>query len=320
MKSHNLGTAQRRSRVQHAMLPAGVIRWAVAFVALSALSSCAGVAPDAGPSRVPRGGAVDATPAEDPYPDLEGPPPVTVRFGDDAIELAAYTYCFGSVCADGFQPEPLPDVGSPREVFVEFPLAGWSFTAYFSPTGEECGREQEVPLTPTDDGRFVLRPAGRSGTYDVTLFGDSDGSLFVTFRWTTPTDGSLPEPEARLALLADHDGQLDSYGVELHISNLARTPDHASATITVRSNTGDAIMFEATPSNNRCLPEGTVYWDGPDNKGLAASALGGDTFTYEVELVLDGVRYVGTGTWPDDEIVGNEPSVALDFMPQLPAL
>lgn len=303
------------------MLPSTATRWAVALVTLLVLNGCAGVGPDAGPSFSPRAGTVDATPAEDPYPDLEGPPPVTVRFDDEAIELAAWSYCFGSVCASGFPPEPLPDIGSPADVLVEFPLSGWSFTAFFRPTANDCGREQRVPLEPTEDGAFVLRPAGHADAYDVTLFGDQQpgGSLSVTFRWTTPTDGPLPQPEARLALLADHDGRLDSYRVELHISNLARTPDDASASITVRSETGDAITFEAIRSGDRCLPEGTVYWDGPDNKGLAGAALGGEIFGYEVELVLDRDRYVGTGRWPTDVIVGNEPSVALTFSPPLPA-
>ncbi|MGH2526815.1 MAG: hypothetical protein ACRDG2_08715 [Actinomycetota bacterium] len=221
--------------------------------------------------------------------------------------------------ADGLPPQPQPDIGQPAEVVVEFPLSGWSFTAYFTPSGDECGRQQEVPLISTEGGAFVLQPAGRAGTYDVTLFGDGDGDMFVSFRWTTPTDGPLPEPEARLAVLADHDGRVDSYGVEVEVSNLARTPDDATATITVRSETGEDVTFVATLSRNRCLPAGTVYWDGPDAKGLEAAALGGDTFTYEVELVLDGERYVGTGAWPADEIVGNEPSVALRFTPDLPS-
>lgn len=121
-------------------------------------------------------------------------------------------------------------------------------------------------------------------------------------------------------MLADNDGQVDSYGVELQAGNLARTPSEASATVTVRAENGEAVTFEATRSKQKCLPEGTVYWDGPDAKGLATAALGEGPFTYEVELVLDGVRYVATATWPDDEIVGNEPSVALDFTPDLPAL
>jgi hypothetical protein len=49
-------------------------------------------------------------------------------------------------------------------------------------------------------------------------------------------------------------------------------------------------------------------------------ALGPGPFTYEVELVHDGVRHVATATWPVDVIAGNEPSVALQFQPGLPAL
>ena len=62
-----------------------------------------------------------------------------------------------------------------------------------------------------------------------------------------------------------------------------------------------------------------MYWDGPDDRGLAAAALGGGPFTYKVELVLDGARYLATAAWPANEIAGNEPSVALRFTPDLPA-
>jgi hypothetical protein len=58
-----------------------------------------------------------------------------------------------------------------------------------------------------------------------------------------------------------------------------------------------------------------VYWNGPDDQGLAAATLGEGPFTYEVVVVLDGVRYAATAAWPDDVIVGNEPSVAIAFEP-----
>jgi hypothetical protein len=297
-------------------------RWALlALVCVISFPACGEAAPDAG------GGAGPATattpvPSVEPTeaPDFESPPPVTLRFFDESIDLQAWTYCYGSVCADGFPPAEPADVGNPEKVIVDFPLPGWSFTATFRPAGDECGREQQVPLEAAGDGAFVLRPAGHAGTYDVTLFGQGGGDLFVTFRWTTPEDGPLPEPEARLAVLADNDGRVDSYGVELDVANLARTPKEASAMITVRDESGEAVTFEATRGKQECLPEGTVYWDGPDDQGLAAAALGDGPFTYEVELVLDGTRYVATATWPADEIAGNEPSVALHFTPGLPAL
>lgn len=260
--------------------------------------------------------------ASDPEPAgaVPAPPPVTVRFGEGSVELEPWTYCYGNGCADGFPPADPLDLGSPDQVVVEYPLADWSFTASFRPARDECGRVQDVPLDRRDDGTFVLAPAGRAGAYDVTLFGQGDGDLFVAFRWTTPTDGPLPLPEARLAVLADHDGGVDSYGVELVITQLAATPADATASVTVRAEDGRAVTFDATRSAAGCLPAGTVYWDGPDEQGLAAAALGAGPFTYEVVVVLDGVPYEATASWPADVIVGNEPSVALDFQPDLPAL
>lgn len=294
-------------------------KWATAALAGSLLLATCGEAGPIGTNRESMTTLASPT-TSGLYPDLESPPPVTVRYFDRSTDLLAWTYCFGSVCADGSPPAEPPDVGSPQEVIVEFPLEGWSFTASFTPVGEECGRVQQMPLEATGGGAFVLRPAGSAGTYDVTLFGQGDGDLVVTFRWSTPGDGPLPVPEARLAVLADHDGRVDSYGVELELTNLAQPPREASATITVRAETGEAVTFEASRAEAECLPEGTAYWDGPDGRGLAAAALGGGPFTYEVELVLDGARYRAIATWPDDEIVGNEPSVALSFTPDLPGL
>jgi hypothetical protein len=286
------------------------------------LAACGEVAPKPRVEAAP-GTTTAAAPSSEPTArslDLEKPPPVTVRFFDESVALEAWTYCYRSVCADGAPPAEPPDVGNPGEVIVEFPLAGWSFSAEFRPAGDECGRIQEVPLEAVGDGRFLLRPAGYAGTYDVTLFGRGDGDLFVTFRWTTPADGPLPTPEARLAVLAHSARRPHSYGVELELANLVRTPKQASARITVQARDGDAITFGAKRSGARCLPEGTVYWDGPDAKGLEAAALGEGPFDYRVELELDGARYVAVATWPADEIAGNEPSVALRFVPNLPGV
>ncbi len=293
----------------------------VALAGLVLLAACGEATPDpqagAGPETTTTAGpSIDPAPP----PELEAPPRVTVWFGDESVALPAWTYCYRTACVDGSPPAEPPDVGNPEEVVIEFPLAGWSFTASFRSAANECGRMQEVPLEAAGDGRFVLRPAGYAGAYDVTLFGRGDGDLFTSFRWSTPIDGALPTPEARLALLADHDGRADSYGVELEVTNLAETPRQASARITVQARGGDAITFNATRSETRCLPVGTVYWDGPDEKGLAAAALGKGPFTYRVELLLDGARYVATAKWPADEIVGNEPSVALHFTPNLRGL
>ncbi|MDQ4124055.1 MAG: hypothetical protein M3134_00450 [Actinomycetota bacterium] len=286
------------------------------------LAACAeGSAPQAGGPRGTSSPQPTPSPAGVPLePEgLEAPPPVVVSGGDRALELHAWTYCYGNGCADGSPPADPPDVGSPDEVFVEFPLRDWTFSASFVPAGAECGREQRVDLKESDGG-FVLEPAGHAGAYDVTLFGKGDGDLFVTFRWTTTRDGRLPEPRARLAVLADHDGEVDSYGVELEVRNLARTPRDPRATITVRAADGDSLTFEAERARGSCWPEGTVYWDGPDAKGLEAARLGEPPFTYEVELMIDGETYRAKAVWPADEIPTYGPSVRLFFDPPLPGL
>ena len=248
------------------------------------------------------------------------PPPVTVRAGSKSFGLNPFTYCYQVACVDGIPPHDPPFVRDASQVVIDFPLDAWSFTATFQPTGDSCGRMQTVRLQAVKPGSFLLHPLGRAGTYDVTLFGRGEGDLAAIFRWTTPVDGPLPKPESRLAVLADHDGTVDSYGVELEVSNLAATPASATAAITVTAKNGASLTFPAARSQGGCWPEGTAYWDGPDAKGLAAAALGQAPFTYTVTLELEGRRYVATAHWPDDEIAENEPSVALEFDPALPAL
>jgi hypothetical protein len=285
------------------------------------LTGCAGADEVPSGTLTPRTAPSDTRSDAPPDPPFRrGPPPVTVRYGDSAVDLEAHTYCYGNRCVDGIPADDPADVGSPEEVIVEFPLAGWSFQAFFSPVGRQrCPRSQTARLERTGEGSFVLRPAGRAGSYDVTLFGRGDGDLATAFRWSTPFDGPLAKPRSRLAVLAGHDGQVDSYGIELSLSNLAATPDVARAAITVTSADGKALSFEAHRARG-CQPEGSVYWDGPDERGLAAAELGHPPFTYDVEVVLDGERHVATAQWPADVIRGNEPSVALEFEPPLPGL
>lgn len=314
----------RRLRAGGLGLAIGMLLVVGGYETLRVVQRVDGLAPSTAPS--PSDPTAPSSPSRSPSegttdPPLPGsPPPVTVRFFDQSVELIPYTYCYRNGCVDG-GPSRVPDVGAPERVMVEFPLKRWSFTASFAPSGDDCGRVQSTPLSSNGDGTFSLEPVGFAGAYDVTLFGEAQGGgdLFVAFRWTTPTDGPLPKPRAYLALLSNND-PVTSYGVELHVSNLADTPSSERAIITVRASNGRRITFEATPADRDCLPEGTVYWDGPDRKALVAAGLGQPPFTYKVELILDGVRYAATATWPDDEIQGEEPAVRLDFFPALPAL
>jgi hypothetical protein len=274
-----------------------------------------------------RPGGRSVAPAEADVPagpttDSDTPPDVVVVGGRNELSLRPWTYCFGNTCADGFPPSPPPDIGSPAEVEIRFPLPDWDFSAIFQAAGSPCARRQSVQLERSGPTTARLRPVGRAGSYDVTLAGRGNGDLFVSFRWTTPRAGPMPVPEARLALVADHDGAVDSYGVELEVVNLAASPSSVDASITATASNGRSLSFApslpATPACGRT--EGSIYWDGPDERGLAAAALGPAPFTYHVELVLDGVRHVADAAWPDDVIGGNEPSVELRFEPALPAL
>lgn len=286
---------------------------AALVVGLTACGSPFMQVPDAGRSPGP-----ERDPAAD-GPQFDTPPPVTVRAGGKSFALEAWTYCYDTGCADGMPPVDPPDLGQAPRVDVEFPLNGWTFEAEFVPVGDACPRRHSVPVDRTGEGTYVVVPAGHADTYDVTLFGRGNGDLFVTFRWTTPTDGPMPVPHARLAVLADHDGAVDSYGVELELSDLAATPQRAEAQVTVTAANGEALTFDATRAPG-CFAEGTIYWDGPAQAGLAAAQLGPAPFTYEVIVTLDGAPHTATATWPADELDGNEPSVSLDFAPPLPAL
>jgi hypothetical protein len=281
-----------------------------------------------GKGQVDSGGAVVPPTTETPS-ESYGPPPVTLRFGGTSMKLNAYSFCWSEPagpgtrearCADGVAPAVPPDVGNPPEIQIEFPVPGFAFSAAFQPAGQACGRVQTVPVERRADGTFLLRPAGYAETYDVTLSGRGGDSLTTVFRWTTPTDGPRPVPQARLALVSGHDGQISSYGVELEVDNLSETPKTASATITATAANGRSLTFGATRSTQPCSPKGTIYWDGPKDKGQAAASLGAAPFAYQVVLNLDGVRYEASARWPDDVIAGNEPSVALRFNPPLPAL
>lgn len=90
-------------------------RWAVSAIAASVLltacvdagPSASGAEPTAPTTAAPLSVAPSAvTPSRESTGrrDMDEPPPVTVRFFDESIELPAWTYCYGNVCADGTPP------------------------------------------------------------------------------------------------------------------------------------------------------------------------------------------------------------------------
>ncbi len=185
--------------------------------------------------------------------------------------------------------------------------------------GDGCsGRVVLADVKRLSEGWWSVRPRGPASDYMVTLFASGGGDMVAWVRWVTPYDRPLPDPSARLALIGQGDGRPVSYGVELEVTDLAVTPTNYAATITVTAGNGRSMTFDAISSTDVCVGEGAIYFDGPDDKGMEAAALGDFPFTTKVELTLDGVTHIATATYPDDVIKGNEPSVALDFDPPLP--
>jgi hypothetical protein len=247
-------------------------------------------------------------------------PPVTLDLDGERVDLEPWTTCYASVCADGAPRPPFVDAGSRTAVPFSFPDPDWEFTASFrSGEHDACPRVITVPVRSTGAHTFEVTPAGPAGPWLVDLHGNGPtGDVATTFTWTTTADGELPGPATgSAAVLADHDGELDSYGVEVFVQDLAEQPRRAAATVTVTSAGGESV--ELTPVwQEDCQSEGSVSFIGPDDDGRRATQLGEGPFTYDVALTLDGTRYHGIGTWPAGETDDIAPHVPLTWTPALP--
>ena len=184
----------------------------------------------------------------------------------------------------------------------------------------EPGREQTVPLEPQPEGRWRLVPAGAAGTYDIWLWGRGDGGDADGYvsRWTSTVDGAYAAPVAYVGIVAHNNGRLESYGVELSITGLARTPDTATATITVTASNGQGLTFEchtlrrSSSSRFRALRQNHRAGRGHGTPRPASVHLRGPAD------IGRKPPHCATASWPQDQIPGSEPYVALQFDPKLP--
>ena len=283
------------------------------------------------PSATPSGPAPTATTtAGVRHSESVGPPPFRVRYDRQELVLHPHTSCYDG-CVDGVDSDP-PDIGSPAEIQVYVPVEEFELSVHAReltspPRPDEpsfdatCGgRSFEMPVEDLGDGWYSVRASGPAAHYDVELFAQGGGDMIGSLRWRTPATGPMPDPSARLALIADNDGEPDSYGLELAVEDLVETPTDVSAEIEVTAANGRSVTFAAEPSADRCRSVGDLYFDRPDDLAKQAAGLGDFPFTTTVTLTLDGRTYVATAVYPDDEIEGNEPSVALEFVPELPGL
>lgn len=259
---------------------------------------------------------------------IEDPPPVVVRLPDGSThDLDPWGYCLPGGCVDGSWPEHPFDVGSPPWVDVTFGVPGWSFEAGFTTPRRLAAPPREMRSWRSLQGRveeigphtFRVHPAGPAGEWHVDLFGRGPGGdVIVTFAWTTAAAGDLPaEATAQASVLAAADGDLTTYGVELGLRDLDRTPTSASAVIEVVSDDGGRATLDLG-APDRPWQAGTVSWTAGEARARSAVALGGSRFTYVATVVLDGRTYTGTGVWPDDTDEEITPAVPLTFTPPLP--
>lgn len=184
----------------------------------------------------------------------------------------------------------------------------------------KCARQITVAAERTGAHTFHVAPAGLAGDWDVDIFGRGpEGDAVTTVRWRTPEDGTMPAAATGIVgVLADNDGDLDSYGVELSLEDLATHPRRASATMTVTSAEGRSAQMETTIQDRHCYSAGSVFFRAPDETGVAATRLGAGPFDYRVDLELDGATHVGRATWSADEIEDCAPYTGLTWTPPLP--
>ncbi len=282
------------------------------------------------PGTAGRGPGQAAPPAASPTPGLpevvewDGDgwgPPITLDLDGRRVDLDPWTTCYRKGCADGAPEPPFVDVGERHSVAFSFPDSGWTFDATFR-NGDytDCPRQITVPVRQTSDHTFEITPAGPAGRWFVDVFGRGEGGdVITTFSWTTHQDGALPGPASgSAAVLADHDGELDSYGVEVYVRDLAEQPRRASATVTVTSAEGRSVTL-SPPWDEHCNAEGTLAFTASDDEGRRATALGSGPFTYDVALTMDGTTYHGVAEWPTEEAEDTAPHAPLTWTPALPA-
>ena len=259
----------------------------------------------------------------------EDVPDVEIQNGDQVLWLRPTSACWSFGCFDGPRPDPLESAGEASFLTVRFPKPTWEFSALLTQDLEACQpRQLHADLTPNHDGTWRLDQQGPAGDWAVDVFGyaDGQGDVAASFAWTSTGDGELPPATGTLIALADHDVELDSYGIEFSIAGLDHTPLDALATVSVSDSAGQEFVVEVPRSGDAATcgtAAGSASFRFPDSQAqeradeLVAS-LGDGPYAYRVDLTLDGVTHQGRGSWPAR---AEERSLEVDltFSPPLPA-
>lgn len=219
---------------------------------------------------------------------------------------------------DGAPPvEPLA-LGTAEDVRISFPEEDATFIARMRSAGSgECARTFESTLSRDDDDLFVLEPMGIAGEYEVLLaVRGQSGDAAVSFTWTTPSDGTITDPEATLAIASPF-VPLSEARPDMSVSNLGTDPGNAAVTVEIVAADGSSQSISSDAAAIGC-PEGSVRFFGTGEEMSLTEAPG--PYEYRVTLQLDDAVHEAVATWPPPEGDGSAPYVSLDFEPPLPGL
>jgi hypothetical protein len=237
-----------------------------------------------------------------------------VRYDQTELLLNPFVYCYRSGCVDGSDNDP-PSVGSPEELFIFVPVDEFTDLSVMMASGDGCytGRDFSASIAPMGGGWWSVRPRGPAAEYtvNITARGDGAGDMVATLFWRTPSDEPLPAPQAQLGFLSEELGGQVSYGLALLVTGLESAPTAYSSTITVSGAGTQPLTVDALPVDEP-LCQGALR-----SEAEGRAALGGEPYTFRVELTLAGVTHVATATYPEDKATIGPPVLPLSFEPPL---
>lgn len=180
-------------------------------LALAGCGTSGDVATDSPGSPTPTPTPSESEPPAAPRVTLPAQAPAAVRNGEQPprfhlltdsgsqLTLRPYTYCYGSMCADGAPIEgDLPSVGAPTSLVFGFDLEGWRFREItFHRPGRPCGPMFSTEAVRTGPREFEIPAVVPAGVWAVDIFGrgEDGGDAVTTVEWniTASSDGQRAE-------------------------------------------------------------------------------------------------------------------------------
>ncbi|MCL2316503.1 MAG: hypothetical protein FWC46_05385 [Actinomycetia bacterium] len=105
------------------------------------------------------------------------PPPFLVRAGGDTVEVRPFTFCWRTMCADGFPLDP-PTVTLAPVIDVWAPVEMTRLTASLAPADEAGADPSPITVQSLGSGWWRVHPVAESGQdYVLDLFASGRGDM-----------------------------------------------------------------------------------------------------------------------------------------------